>query len=304
MSKNTLRRKQTASHTLPVVVEANKHLTLYRNMRTAIAQCHRVDECQDIIDKSVGLAAYYKQVNDTESERKFYQIKLRAWRRIGELFSAVDVSDCITQVAKIKKIKASFDEAVVAEFTDSRILEILKLAALPHTSFEFALNRITGGGIGGLWQHTPEFIAEREAAEAKAEAYRRARERKEAKPEYQKKLREQQEQEQKKLQAQQEQADLIKRHESELVEASKAALKEVGITLERKDRAQMKQVVFLIKKEIHAVMRQAAFDRKITMQEILRRGLKLWLVAHGYDFPEQGVASAREVTGMPTGVMS
>jgi hypothetical protein len=45
--------------------------------------------------------------------------------------------------------------------------------------------------------------------------------------------------------------------------------------------------VFLIKEPIHAVMRKAAFDHKITMQDILRRGLRMWLVENGYDFPEE-----------------
>jgi hypothetical protein len=67
-------------------------------------------------------------------------------------------------------------------------------------------------------------------------------------------------------------------------------LKEVGLTLDRRDRTKMKEVVFLIKNEIHAIMRQAAFDQKITMQEILRRGLKMWLIAHDYDFPDDDVA--------------
>jgi hypothetical protein len=69
-------------------------------------------------------------------------------------------------------------------------------------------------------------------------------------------------------------------------------MKDVGITLERKDRANMKQVVFLIRDEVHAVMRKAAFDKKITMQEVLRRGLKLWLDANGYDWPNESSVSA------------
>ena len=59
------------------------------------------------------------------------------------------------------------------------------------------------------------------------------------------------------------------------------------VTLERKDRAKMKSVVFLIKDEVHTMMRQAAFDEKITMQEVLRRGLKMWLIAHDYKFPDE-----------------
>ena len=63
-------------------------------------------------------------------------------------------------------------------------------------------------------------------------------------------------------------------------------MRDVGITLERKDRANIKSVVFLIKDAIHAVMRQAAFDKHITMQDVLRRGLRLWLEANGYDWPD------------------
>ena len=41
------------------------------------------------------------------------------------------------------------------------------------------------------------------------------------------------------------------------------------------------------------MMRQAAFDKKITMQEVLRRGLKMWLIAHDYEFPERDAVSAK-----------
>ena len=68
------------------------HLAQYETMCTAIATCHRFDECKDIIDKSVAMAAYYKQIKDTETEVMFYRIRLRAWRRIAELFATVDMS--------------------------------------------------------------------------------------------------------------------------------------------------------------------------------------------------------------------
>ena len=51
-------------------------------------------------------------------------------------------------------------------------------------------------------------------------------------------------------------------------------------------------MVFLIKEEIHTLLRRAAFDHRITMQEVLRRGLKMWLVAQGYKFPEQAAGAA------------
>jgi hypothetical protein len=267
------------NNALTTISIGSKYPKLYNDMRIAIAKCYAIDECKDIADKSAAMAAYYQQVKDTETERIVYRVKLRAWRRMGELFSAVDFSDCPTQSTKIKKIRANFDEAVVAKIGNARIANILKLTALSDNDFEFALKRITCGGMETLLQwHTPEAVARLERNFARQ---RREKE-KERTPEYQKKLQQQLERE-----------DMERRHVEELSEAVDEAFDEVGITLERKDRERMKQVVFLIKEEIHAVMRQAAFDQKITMQEILRRGLRMWLIAHDYDFPERETASAR-----------
>ncbi|HEX5957548.1 MAG TPA: hypothetical protein VFY92_02690, partial [Hyphomicrobiaceae bacterium] len=58
---------------------------LYQRMREAIAACHDVDECKDVADRALAMATYYEQANDQESIRKVHEIKLRAWRRIGEL---------------------------------------------------------------------------------------------------------------------------------------------------------------------------------------------------------------------------
>src|SRR5262249_21330412 len=133
------------SKTLPATTKANKHLVLYHNMSTAIARCDAVDECKDIADRSVGLAAYYAQIKDVETERNFYRVKLRAWRRIGELISVVDISDCTSQVARINKIKDSFTGTVVVEFNDYTIMECLKLATLSAEDFEATLQRIHRG---------------------------------------------------------------------------------------------------------------------------------------------------------------
>ena len=91
------------SATALVLTSAEKHLTLYKGMCRAIGACHRVDECKDIVDKSVALAAYYKQIKDDETVRKFNEVRLRAWRRIGKLFAAVDLSECETWVAKSRQ---------------------------------------------------------------------------------------------------------------------------------------------------------------------------------------------------------
>lgn len=264
-----------------VLNSAEKHLTLYRSMCSAIGVCHRVDECKDIIDKSVALAAYYKQIEDNETVQMFYEVRLRAWRRIGALLAAVDTSQCETVAAKTKAIRAAFDPQVMRGISDSRIGEIMKLSALSESDFEYAIgHELNTGSIGELLRHTPGFQEEcrknAENMERQAEAARVEAERKQ---QLSPKQIEQQI-------AEQERIEREIRHSHELLAASDDAMKEVGITLERKDRARMKSVVFLIKDDVHSVMRQAAFDQQITMQEVLRRGLKMWLIAHDYKFPE------------------
>jgi hypothetical protein len=239
-------------------------------MVSAIDICHRVDECKDIIDKSIALAAYYKQIEDNETVQRFYEVRLRAWRRIGRLFTAVDMSNCATISAKIRAIRDSFDKGAMRGISDSRILEILKLSALSDSDFEYAIGcELNTGSISEVLRNTPAF----------QEEVRKNLERREPTPE-------QTAENHRRSAAAFAQMELEHRHITELEQASEDAMKEVGLTLERKDRASMKSVVFLIKSDVHAVMRKAAFDQKITMQEVLRRGLKMWLVAHGHAFPD------------------
>ncbi len=258
-----------------VRVNVDNHLVQYKQMCRAIAVCHGVDECKEIIDKSVAMAAYYAQIKDTQTELMFHRIKLRAWRRISELFSSVDMTKCETQSAKVKKIRASFlGDPTVEELSDTRLSEIVKLMTVSGADFEYAIKQNIAGSLADFFRRLPEFEAAKarnlEELEAQAQARMQRDER------FRAEMNEQNE----RTTARRKRED---EHLNELCEASNAAMKEIGITLERKDRAEIKQVVFLIKKEIHSVMRQAAFDKKITMQEVLRRGLKLWLEANGYD---------------------
>jgi hypothetical protein len=146
------------NHLIPLEVE--KHLVLYREMTAAIAACHRVDECKDIINKSIAVAAYFAQIKDDETVLKFNRIRLRAWRRIAELISTVDVSKCETGMDKIRKIRASFDQAALAEITDSQMYGVLKLADISDSDFEYALSQKLKGSIADLLCHTPQAEAE------------------------------------------------------------------------------------------------------------------------------------------------
>lgn len=265
-----------------LVIARPKGLTLYAKMSRAIAECYKLDECKDIIDKSVAMATYYEQIKDTKTQVMYERVKMRAWRRIGEIFSVVDFTGCETQTSKIKKIRAKFsDDKTVAEISDSRLLQIIKLMAVTESEFEQAIKTFVGGSIESLILTTPTKRAEiRETIRQQEVIAERYKGRDAAADRAANKA-----------------ANLQHAHDVELRGESETAMREIGITLERKDRLRMKQVVFLIKKEVHEVMRQAAFDKRITMQEVLRRGLKLWLEANGYDFPTETVDRVFENAG-------
>lgn len=63
----------------------NSEMILYERMCLAIAQCAAVDEASGIKDKAEQLQAYARVRDNSEAERQFAEIKLRAAIRIGEI---------------------------------------------------------------------------------------------------------------------------------------------------------------------------------------------------------------------------
>jgi hypothetical protein len=260
------------------VIEKPSEVKLYEAMRSAISICHAIDEVQEIADKAGGLAAYYKQIKDDESERKFLQIKLRAWRQIGKLFfERIDAFGFATMAEGARMVRAAFpDDATVREMPDHRVIQALKIAS-PEITDEFFDANVAGCRsidvfLSVYQRSTPqgqEEIARLERAREEYEARRAEREVEDKKANA--------------ARLAEEQAEI--REFIAFKAARDEAASEVGITLERKDREHMKQVVFLLRDTVHESMRKAAFDKRITMQAILRQGLAMWFIANGYDVP-------------------
>jgi len=68
----------------------NMELVRYEAARHALAEAARIDEAKEIRDKAAALAAYGRQVKDTELEMWAAEIKLRAKVRLGELSGALE----------------------------------------------------------------------------------------------------------------------------------------------------------------------------------------------------------------------
>ena len=253
---------------------------LYRRMQTAVAECYSIDDCREIANQANAIAAYYSQIKDNESVRKFLQVKLRAWRRISEILTgSADRSGCNTVADYIRKIKRKFDgRKDIEDLPDHAFRQAIKLAEVPADFFEKTvmksdnINDIVGAFASfkhRLWS---------ESAEGKAELKRREAEMVRNREHYAEQEQARQAEEAAK------QAKLAERQSkfAEFEKIQEEAFKEVGITLDRRYRKDMKQVVFLIKDSIYETLRQAAFDNRITMQSILRSGLIMWFIAHGY----------------------
>jgi hypothetical protein len=139
------RRRSKAKNEL-VPVGNGSAPALYQRMQAAIAECHSVDGCKHIATQAGAIAAYYKQIKDDESVRKFLQIKIRAWRRICEILlkANIDRSECNTglkgafsMTEYIRRIRAAFKgHKDVEELTEGAFRQALKIAEMPDDFFE------------------------------------------------------------------------------------------------------------------------------------------------------------------------
>lgn len=62
----------------------------YEAARKALAECSRIDECQDWADKAAALASYAKQADDDSLHKMALRIQARAVRRAGQLLKEFD----------------------------------------------------------------------------------------------------------------------------------------------------------------------------------------------------------------------
>lgn len=265
-----------------VMTEERPRPAAYERMQAAIAECHAVDEVKFIADQAGAMAAYYKQIKDEESERKFLEVKLRAWRSLGNMLADKVTQDTHdTFAAEVREVRDRFaDDPTVAGMNDSQISSALKVSYLHMTDDELA-ERLIGQvkSVSALIGHYQAEIDRRywESDAGKAER-KRIDERNAAFPRSTAATIDANA-----AVARLEEEQARQREAIALQAAAAQAEKEVGLTLTRTEREKLFSVVFLMKRDVHETLRKAAFDKRITMQAVLRQGLAMWFAAHGYD---------------------
>lgn len=162
-------------------------LVRYEQARTALAECHRVDEVKDIRDKAEAMAAYARQAKDSELIQYATEIKVRAERRCGELLSTVDRSKGGRPEENSSKAETSY-QATLREndLHPSTADRYQQLAAMPDDHFETAVAtaKATAGEVTSAFmlreaaKHKPAGKAPKGAkADAIREELREAKER-------------------------------------------------------------------------------------------------------------------------------
>ena len=110
-------------------------------MRTAIAECERVDEIKSLSDKAVALRAYYAQSRDVDNEIAAMRIRLRAERRLGELIEREqEAGRLATQSTGGHREVSSMTTLGELGIGRDRSARAQELARVPAEQFEAALS--------------------------------------------------------------------------------------------------------------------------------------------------------------------
>jgi hypothetical protein len=111
----------------------------YEEAKRALAQCSKVDECQDWADKAMAMASYARQSNDETLYKYAERIKARAIRRCGELLrqvpaangSRTDVEPQEGDHPRLTREQAATD----AGLSEHQRKTALRVAAVPESDF-------------------------------------------------------------------------------------------------------------------------------------------------------------------------
>jgi hypothetical protein len=131
---------------VPAGLDANKAVlpVTYERAKVALAECDRVDECQDWANKAEALASYAKQAEDSTMRQFADRIQARAIRRCGELLKTFQ-SDGGRPAKTTVGTRESFgprsqrEAASEAGLSPHKELQAVRVSNIPEPVFESAV---------------------------------------------------------------------------------------------------------------------------------------------------------------------
>jgi hypothetical protein len=125
----------------PLQNPANAKLpATYKAAQKALAECSRIDECQEWADKAAALASYARQAKDDQLKKLAQRIQDRAVRRCGELLKQVPADkggrpSLETQEGDLPSITRT-EVATAAGLSEHERKTALRVASISAESFE------------------------------------------------------------------------------------------------------------------------------------------------------------------------
>lgn len=116
----------------------------YSEARRALANCERLDECQQWADKAEALASYAKQAEDASLREYADRIQARAVRRCGELLQQVAPGTGKNQTEREGASPLAVTRKSAAEMagmSPHQRKQALRVASVPEAEFEAAIER-------------------------------------------------------------------------------------------------------------------------------------------------------------------
>ena len=112
---------------------------VYERATKALAECARIDECQDWANKAKALASYARQSKDDTLRKMADRIQARAIRRCGELLKQVEARQGANQNIRDcsdMKVLTRTEAATQAGLSERQKVTALRVASIPQPEFE------------------------------------------------------------------------------------------------------------------------------------------------------------------------
>jgi hypothetical protein len=110
---------------------------VYEQATRALAECSRIDECQDWADKAQAMASYARQSRDDTLLKMAERIKARAIRRCGELLRLVQPVNAARDMPREGALPPVTREKAAADagLSEHQRKTALRVAAVPESDF-------------------------------------------------------------------------------------------------------------------------------------------------------------------------